>query len=248
MVARFDGRNPRAERFLTGQSSQLVREIVEDQRDAIRRVLTAGMEAGQNPQAVALDIVGRVNRATGRREGGMIGLHSQQIEWAEAAHAQLRSGDPAQLRAYLERRARNKRFDWLVMRAANDGKPVSAADARRIIGKYRDNLLRLRGETIARTEMLRSLHEAQDEGLRQLIDAGKLDADQVTRVWDATGDGRVRDTHRAMDEQKTGLNGVFTSPTGAVLRYPGDQSAPAAETINCRCAVRIEIDYFKGLT
>jgi len=248
VVARFDGRNPRAEAFLKTQSSELIVGILDDSRTSIREVLRSGMQEGRNPRRVALDIVGRLNR--GKREGGLIGLSPKDIDASQLAHAQLRSGDPEQLRAYLRRKARDKRFDATVKKAIRDGKPVPAEKAAKITGRYRDKLLRLRGETIARTEMLRSLHEAQDEGLRQLIDAGKLRPEQVTRVWDTSGDARVRPSHAAIDETPAGLDGVFVTGDGSSLKYPGDTSLEAGpeDVINCRCHLRVEIDYMQGLT
>lgn len=70
IVVRFDARNVRAEAWLRTHSSQLVTGIVEDQRKSIRTALDTALQAGQNLNSTALDVVGRVNRATGRREGG----------------------------------------------------------------------------------------------------------------------------------------------------------------------------------
>lgn len=250
-MARFDGRNPRAEGWLTERSSTLVVEIVDDQREAIRAAARDGMEAGRNPRETALDIVGRINRKTGRREGGIVGLTTQQAGWVQNAAAELQSGDPAQMAGYLERKARDRRFDPVVRRAIRDGKPVSAADVRKMVARYSDKLLKTRGDAIARTETLAALHAAQHEGLRQMVDAGNLRADQIERVWDSTGnDGRTRDSHLAMEGQATGLEGLFVTPAGHRLQYPGDTThgAPGSETINCRCQVRVRINHFAGLT
>lgn len=251
MVARFDGRNLRAERYLRSQAADLVTEIIQDQRDGLRGHIVRQMEAGSNPRRVALDLVGRVNSKTGRREGGIIGLHSQQIDWVESAQAELLSGDPDLLRNYLKRKARDKRFDPIVRRAIREGKAVSVEKARGMVQKYSAKLLKIRGESIARTETLASLHAAQDEGLQQLVDAGKLLPGQITRKWDSAEDSATRKSHRAMDDQERGLGESFVSPvTNARLMYPGDrtQGAPASETIQCRCRVVVDIDYTARLS
>ena len=249
IVGRFDGRNPRAEAFLRDRSSGLIVEIVADQVASVRTALAANMTAGVNAKTASLDVVGRVNRATGRREGGLLGLTKQQAGYTQNAMAQLRSGDPAQMADYLTRKRRDKRFDATVRKAIKAGKPVSSGDAQRMVNRYTDRLLKLRGETISRTELLGSLHHAQNEGLQQMIDAGRIEADAITRTWDASNDGDTRDSHRAMEGTTPDASGAFTTGDGYRMRYPGDVSlgAPAQEVINCRCRVVQSIDFLMGL-
>lgn len=202
---------------------------------------------GRNPRDTALDIVGRINRATGVREGGILGLNSGQTDAVIRARAELLSGDTAQLRNYLTRGRRDKRFDRLVMQAIRDGKPVAKADVDRITARYKDRLLQLRGEMIARTETLASLNAGKEESIRQLVDSGKVQRSQVKKVWRATGDDRTRDSHMALNGVEVGLDQPFISPlTGAQMMHPHDTSrgAPASETIGCRCFYEIKIDYF----
>lgn len=243
---RFDGRNERAERYLREHSSTLVTEIIADQREAVREVARAGMEAGNNPRTTALEIVGRVNKVTGKREGGILGLTSQQAGFVRNARAQLLSGDPAEMRAYLERGRRDKRFDRTVMKAIREGKPVSAADVEKITQRYSASLLRMRGEVIGRTEALTSLGAAQYESALQLIESGAVQASQVKFRWASAADGRVRDSHASLNGQEVQVGQPFISPlTGARMRYPGDTElgAPASDTIQCRCNVSQVIDY-----
>lgn len=207
----------------------------------MRLVVNAGLEAGNNPRDTALDITGRINRETGRREGGILGLTTQQTDAVIRARVELQNLDPA----YFERKRRDKRFDSLVRKAIQSGKPLSKADIEKVIGRYKDRLLAYRGEVIARTETLASLNAGKEEGIRQLMDTGKVKASQVTKVWNATMDDRTRDTHVAMNGQAVGINGYFTTPSGALMMHPHDNSmgAPASETIQCRCWYQIKIDY-----
>ncbi|MGP9819189.1 phage minor head protein [Salinarimonas sp. NSM] len=250
VLIRFDARNLRAETWVREHSSTLITRVVNDQRAAVRVVLDDGLNAGRNPRATALDIVGRVDRRTGRREGGIVGLTEAQARYVVNARAELSSGDPARMRAFLERERRDRRFDRTIMRAINEGRPLSPADVDRITGRYSDSLLQLRGETIGRTETLTAVHAAQDEALRQVVDRGQVRADAVTREWRATSGPRTRDSHRAMNGQRVGLDGVFVTPAGHRLRYPGDTSlgAPASETIQCRCTIMQDIDFLAGVT
>src|SRR5690606_24378463 len=91
---RFGVRNPEAERFIREHSAQLVTAVVEDQRAGIRSALAEGLSRGANPRTTALEIVGRVNRTTGSRTGGLIGLTSVQSRAVANARSELVSADP----------------------------------------------------------------------------------------------------------------------------------------------------------
>lgn len=240
---RFNVRNPRAERWLSDHSSTLVREIISDQRVAVRQALTAGMERGENPRTTALNIVGRLNPATRLRENGIVGLTSVQEGYVRNAVAELQSGDPAQLRNYLERARRNKVFDRTILKAINSGEPVPAETIRKAVAAYKGRLLRLRGDMIGRTEALTSLRAAKREAYLQAVERGDIREADITRIWRDASDLRVRHSHARLDGQKVrGLSEPFVSPvTGARMLYPGDPTAPAGERIACRCDEEIVI-------
>lgn len=244
---RFGVRNPEAERFIREHSAQLLTGIVEDQRTGIRAALVEGLSRGANPRTSALDIVGRVNRVTGNREGGLIGLTSNQMAAAERARAELLSGDPAQLRAYLQRGRRDKRFDRAVMRAISTEKGLERSIVDRAVSRYSDRLLALRGEMLARSEVMTALNGAKSEAMRQAIVAGRVDVRDVTKVWRATHDGRTRFTHAVLDGKSVGFDQAFQSPSGALLMYPGDPSAPASEHVGCRCTMELKVDHTAAL-
>lgn len=243
-VVRFNVRNPRAEAWLRDHSSHLVTRIADEQRTVVRHHLVSGMEAGRNPRSVALDVVGRINKTTRRREGGVVGLSLPQEEAVRRARNELASGDFAE---YLRRARRDKRFDRSIAKAIKDGKPLTGEQITKIVNRYSDSLLKLRGETIARTEALASLHAAQYEALRQLVDTGKVTASQIRRVWDSAGDLRVRTSHRLADGQSVGLDDDFVMPSGVRMRYPGDPRGGPAEVVNCRCHVKVRIDFLANV-
>ena len=240
----FNVNSPRAARYLQEKSSDLLNLIINDQNQMIRDVLSEGIDAGVNPRTMALDLVGRIDRRTGRRVGGRLGLTANQSKYVSSAKSELLSGDTTQMRNYLQREARDKRFDSMVLRAINDQAAIPVPDANRISARYSDNLLQLRGETIARTEALESFHAGSDEALNQAIEEGYARAEDIVKEWSSSGDARVRDGHRAMDGQVVGVNELFVDPvTGDRLRYPADSRASAASRVNCRCAMIQRVDW-----
>lgn len=256
LIARFDGRNPVAETWLREQSSKLIVKspamggdaLLPQQRADIRGVLERNMREGVNPRRAALDVVGRMSG--GRRVGGIVGLDSKQIQYVDTVRAELVSGDPRMMRNYLNRKARDRRFDSVVNAAIRDGKAVPGSQAEKMVGRYSDKMLQIRGERIARTELLDSLHAAQDEAMRQLIERGEVTAEQVTETWDASEDGDTRPSHRAMDGQKRQRGVPFRTGNGYLMMRPGDRSlgAPAEEIIQCRCRKVQSVDWVASLS
>lgn len=239
---RFDGRNPRAERWIAERSSRLVVEIAEDTRDGIRAYATNGMADGRNPRSTALDIVGRINRQTGRREGGLVGLTSRQMEYVANARRELEEGSAD----YFGRKRRDRRFDRTIRKAEREGRKLTKAEIDRIVGRYSDRMLALRGEMIARTETLAALNASRMEATLQLVETGAVTEAQITKVWRSSADGRVRDSHVMLNGTEAGLRQPFRSPaTGALMQHPGDSSlgAHGEDVIACRCYWEPKIDY-----
>lgn len=246
LVIRFDGRNPRAEAWALALSSKLIVEILEDQREMARAVIQDGLARGMNPRQTALDLVGRMDPITKTRKGGFIGLTSQEAGYVTRARSQLTSGNPADLRAYLERTRRDKRFDHHVLRAIDSGEPIPASAVDRMVTRYKDRLLKTRGDRIARTETLTALNAGRKEGFDQLVEAAGIPRDRIKKIWRATGDdGRTRETHLIMDEQERAKDEPFMTPDGFQMQFPGDVSlgAPPSETIQCRCWMEYKVDY-----
>lgn len=86
-----------------------------------------------------------------------------------------------------------------------------------------------RARTIARTETIRASNFGAVEGYQQ---SGVVER----KEWIATRDDKTRDEHSAADGQTVALDEPF-DVGGEDLMYPGDPTASAATTINCRCAV-----------
>lgn len=80
---------------------------------------------------------------------------------------------------------------------------------------------------IARTEG----HRIQQTSSRDAQYAAKKKGCDVVKQWDASLDGRTRDSHARVDGEIRELDEKFSNG----LMYPGDPSGSAAEVINCRC-------------
>lgn len=246
VVFRFNVRSPPAEEWLRRESSRLVVGLSNTARKTVRQTLAHGMELGQNPKTTALDIVGRVSKVTGRREGGTIGLTPQMEIWVQNAKMELLSGDPTLMLNYLKRERRDARFDAKVRRAIASGQPLAADDVLKMINRYSDSLLKLRAENIARTETLLSLHSGQAESIRQMISAGKVEERDVEKIWRTNLDGRERRSHYILHGTRVPYQQPFKSPsTGQLMMHPGDRSmgAEGEDVINCRCHAEYKINY-----
>lgn len=89
-----------------------------------------------------------------------------------------------------------------------------------------------RATTIARTETVGGFNAASHV-------AAAASGLVVQRRWLATADDRTRPAHIAVDGEV--VRGPDT-PYSNGLRYPGDPSGPAAETVNCRCVELFDVD------
>ncbi|PWJ81493.1 phage Mu protein F like protein [Pseudaminobacter salicylatoxidans] len=233
---RFDPDYPRAAEWVRQHSSAMITRIVEDQRESLRNALSEGLTKGTNPRAVGVEIAGKFDPRTGRRAGGIIGLTDSQRQFVANAREELTSGIPSEMGNYLTRKARDRSFDAAVIKAIAEERPVDAETLSKITGRYQDSLLKMRADMIARTETTQATSAARREAWRQTAEAAGVDDTMIERTWRATKDKRTRDSHRAMDGQKImGLDSAYTSPSGAMLRYPGDPMAPLSEVIQCRC-------------
>lgn len=80
---------------------------------------------------------------------------------------------------------------------------------------------------IVRTES----HRIQQQSAEDSRHIAKSKGADIVRMWDASLDGRTRDSHARVDGEIRELDEKFSNG----LLYPGDPSGSAAEVINCRC-------------
>lgn len=249
----FDPRRPSAEAAIANQARDLADSLRDAQRAAVQLVIQAGAMRGQPTRQTALDLIGRVNKTTGVRSGGVLGMAAIDAQYVENARAQLLSGNVADMREYLKRTRRDARFDALVRRAiaAKQENPEAPAIARqdvdRIVGRYADRLLQSRAASLAKTQATKALNGGRADTYQQLLDAG-ANPETILKSWRHKGDERVRDSHREMGGQTVRVDQPFVTPRGARLMFPGDDSlgAPDSETAGCRCRLKFKIARIKN--
>jgi hypothetical protein len=226
VVASFDQTNEAAVKAMQENNLRLVREVTEQQRAAINKVLVDGVRDGINPREIALGI----------RDS--IGLTEYQLQVVENYRDLLERGS----QQALDRELRDRRFDSTVQDSVDRGGILSDDQIDTMVDRYSERMLNYRAEVIGRTEALRAVHEGTEDMFQQAVDDGTIDEDTMTREWDTSKDSRVRDSHEAMDGQVVGLFEPFTSGLGNQLQYPGDPDGPPEDTVQCRCAVLYRMD------
>lgn len=203
---------------------ELVRQMTDTQRDALRRLLETGSVKGMNPRQTAIRM----------RES--LGLTSHQERIVANYRAELESPRPK----FNPRKLRDRRFDRSVLRAIETGHPMEPEKIDQMVGRYRERWVKHRAETIARTESLRAVRGGQQGMWESLVQTGQIQPDAVRRFWVYTHDHRTRDWHRStpgLNKEGRAINEPFRTGLGNMLMFPGDPAAPGKETINCRCVL-----------
>jgi hypothetical protein len=255
LVFGFDGRHPRAEQWTRNHVGTLITNIVQEQVELTRQVIERQLIAGISPRDAALDIVGRVNLATGRREGGLYGLDIPRanrlaavvdgMKTPEGVRSLVIDGEGGPRVKYKVNPATEQR----ILRAYRDGTAVSPADRAISARQYENMLLKARGETIARTESITALRAGRREGIEQAIEQGAIQSSRIKRRWNATMDARTRPDHEAMHRREIeGMEAPWVLPDGSRMMFPGDTSLGAAadQTINCRCYEEFVVDWLRA--
>jgi uncharacterized protein with gpF-like domain len=102
-----------------------------------------------------------------------------------------------------------------------------------------EGLIRSRARVIARTEVNRATNVGHAVGAQSL-------PYEVDKKWSAANDHRTRHSHRLVHDHRVDETDTFKvpiykgdKPTGLFeeMLYPGDATASAANTVNCRCRV-----------
>ena len=246
VALKFNPGNARAVQRVNEIHSELIREITEETRGAIRDELRASLDAGENPRTAGRRIRGVWNPNTKRHEGGVLGLTRHQADIARRARERLVSGDPNELRRYLGMKLRDKRYDRTVLNAIENGTEIDADKVEDMAAAYRRKSVQRRAETVARDQSLAALDAGQDSAMDQGIDENVIRDEDVIEEWSTSGDSRVREMHQAVPSMNRGgvrRGEMFETPLGP-LRKPRDRQSPGsvpANVIQCRCSRYIRV-------
>lgn len=237
----FDSFDPRAVAFITEHGAALVQGIIADTQEATQAVLTRALTEQRSLREAALDIVGRLNTRTGKREGGILGLTSQMTD--EITNARAILSDPNRLREYLVKdqvtgrwktkyaRA-DQRFKNVVVKAINEGRGLTKAEIERGLELHKNKLLKVRGQMIARNEAFTAQATGRDLAMQQIKE--RPDIETVTVRWQHNLSQNPRDDHVAMDGTVIDLGQTFNFPD-AQMKHPHDPAGGASHSIGCRC-------------
>jgi len=218
----FNSTNSRSVARMSITRGRLIQAMRENEQARLAVTLSEGLKDGLRMDEIARTF----------RDG--LGLTPHQQKSVSNFRRMLETGD----RQALSRTLRDRRFDPTLNRLLGaDGEGLSAAQVDRMVERYEQRFIAHRSNVISRTESVRAVHEGDEEMWQQAVDNGSVDAQDITTRWITSADERVRGSHSAMNGQTQPFGGEFTSGNGNKLKFPGDSSAPASDTINCRCVL-----------
>lgn len=227
---RWNSATAESERFARDVVGRNIAQITDDMRDAVRWTMGDGLALGRSNNRIALDIVGRVG-ASGRREGGIVGLNEGRAKWVADYRKKLEAG------AAVDNRLVTAAERRLIERGN-----LTQAQIDRLVQSYANRQLLSRGRTIARTERGLAMNMGAMEGWRQGAEKAGIPLWALVKEWRHEGNNRIdRATHVAANGDKVqGLNTPF-NVGGYICQYPHDPSLPAGEVVNCGCRVKVSV-------
>lgn len=234
----FNGRHPRAEQLIQEMGARMVTEIGNPGFEAIRDVILQAQREGVGAQVTARRLAGTVNRTTGVREGGIMGLDGPRAQRSAKVREIL--GDPDQIASYFKGdkprfTSTDRRFDAMVRKAIAEGRALPKADIERIAKLHDARLLKARGKTIAENEAFRAQAQGRQEAYQQLIDGGQVES--IRKTWNHNTLKNPRDDHAMMDGKTIEFDETYEMADGTRMRFPHDPAAGPEHSINCRCSV-----------
>jgi hypothetical protein len=221
----FNPMSPEVVEAMSRNRMEFIRDFTADQRLAVNEALQRALREGLGPAE------------TTREFRDAIGLTSYQQSIVDRYRSLLENNSSQALDYQL----RDRRYDRGLENAIDGEYILSDERIDMMVDRYRERLLQMRGETIARTESGRVLEEVRNLTTYQVADSAGIPYDRIVKVWMATQDARTRETHENLSGQARLLEDAFLSESGALLMYPHDRNAPAEEVINCRCQIAHQI-------
>jgi hypothetical protein len=187
---RFDRTNPSAVAWVERHAAELVTEVSDETRKAIRQIINRAFVEGIPPRQAA-ELLRKV-----------VGLHSRDV--AAIVNLRKRILDSPGGKVYAGKTP---------IRVPEKG--MTKAKLRQTLSKYADRLRNKRALMIARTETIKGSNEGQNQLWKQAIEAGELPR-TVMRVWITTPDERLCPICEALDGVTAkvfgSFNGQFDGP------------------------------------
>jgi hypothetical protein len=209
----------------------LIQQVSDDVRDGIAQVIQRGITNGWAPAKMAREI------------RGMIGLTDTQAQAVENYRSMLENGSPDA----LLRQLRDQRSDGVVQDAVDGISPLSDDQVDDLTGRYQDRYLAYRANTIARYEALRAANAGAYDAIQEAIDAGTLDAEDVTSFWQICDDELTCPACRSIvDMQPDGVpyGAPFTWATTPATKKGHAQTGQidyAPLHPSCRCTIAFHV-------
>lgn len=226
-LVRFDETNHRAVERARQNQYELIQGFAVEQREKTRAVLTEGLARGANPREMARDL----------RDG--LGLTASQQQHVLNYRRSLEQGDWSRALGY---ELSDGRTDRTVTRLQRDDGQMTPQQVDAAVERYRTNYVNHRAEVIARTEALRAANEGSAELIRQSVERGDVEAEQLVKTWHAgPSTTHAREQHQAMDGREVKWGEDFVLPDGTRMAHPGDPRGGAKHTANCRCTLSTTI-------
>lgn len=221
----FDQFNQGAVAVMQATTLRLIREFTDSQREVVREVVTQGIIAGIGPREQA------------RNFRDVVGLTQRQAQAVLNYRAKLETVGNRDVKASIQRLAlglklRDGRGDAQIKRAIRENTPLAPDRIDWLVQRYHERSVKARAETIARTEALAAVHQADKNAFDQAVAAGRIRPEDIEEEWVSARDTRVRDSHVILNGQKHRFGELWQGLYG-VLKFPGDPDSPAAERVNC---------------
>jgi len=246
----FNMTNPRAEAWLSlNGGDKITNVLLPGLREAITDKVLEGYGKGNHPFTIARSLIGNVNN--GKRTGGLLGLSKPQMNYVKSMRARLQSGSASEIQKILSGMTlREKRFDGLLGRVQQGKATLTAKNIEDMTQGYTKNLLKRRGEDVARTETGMAVMASRKESMQQVLQKLNYPDNAVIKTWRHGGGVKDPRPHHvaANNKQVRGLNTPFVLENGAVLQHALDPDGGAEELVNCTCDTTMRIDHSWNLT
>lgn len=213
---------PSVSAYVRTYTGTRIREISDETREAVRLAVSDSIITGRSPKQTARDF------------RSSIGLTVNQEKTVQRFKKALEVGDAAYINSLT---TPNKAVKEAVESAAK----LSRSRIDTMVEQQRAKYVKLRTETIARTESLTAVSVGQDQAVRTGLVTGAI-SNELLKRWLYRHDGRTRDVHISTGENNgwIPIDRPFSTPLGPLM-FPRDPAGTAANIINCRCRVQYSL-------